>query len=381
MRSLVREPWLLAVLAVGLFVRAVLIPITHGDDFVVWDLATKATLHGSNIFAHHPPYPNGPYAYFPLFLYLETPFQWLAQHTSASFLVLGKLPILAADVACALLIAGELRWRGRSPRAIAGWTAAFFLDPLVLYNSAYYGRFDTLGCAFLLLALRVLRRDPAGVRGAITYGLAVAAKTFPGFLVFGVLRRAGTAWRRTLLIVMAVLVVISLPYLGTPRPFVHDLFIRDANKLPGGLGWQSVLLNVTSTHGAKLVSYAFLAVFVLAALWLSRIADVELSTAATLVAFIICSKVVLEQYLIWPLPWLLLLAATAGGLIARGSLALAGVFTLTGMLDNESYHPFGRPDDTVNLLLAACCIGYLLVVARASGRNDEVRAVAAAPRA
>ena len=65
----------------GLIARAVLIPITHGQDFVVWDLASTATLHGVNIYAHHPAYPGGPFAYFPVFLYLELPFQWLVACT------------------------------------------------------------------------------------------------------------------------------------------------------------------------------------------------------------------------------------------------------------------------------------------------------------
>ena len=49
----------------------------------MWDAASAATLHGMDIYAHHPAYPGGPYAYFPVFLYVELPFQWLAQHTGA----------------------------------------------------------------------------------------------------------------------------------------------------------------------------------------------------------------------------------------------------------------------------------------------------------
>jgi len=32
-----------------------------------WDRASSATLRGINIYAHHPHYPHGAYAYFPLF--------------------------------------------------------------------------------------------------------------------------------------------------------------------------------------------------------------------------------------------------------------------------------------------------------------------------
>ncbi len=100
-------------LAAGLVVRAILVPITHGPDFAVWDLASRATLDGVNVYAHHPAYTGGPYTYLPLFLYIELPFQWIAMHTGVPFTILGKLPIVAADLAATLLIAVELRRTGR----------------------------------------------------------------------------------------------------------------------------------------------------------------------------------------------------------------------------------------------------------------------------
>ena len=81
---------LVLVVAAGIAVRVVLAPITRGQDFDVWDLASTATLQRIDIYAHHPAYPGGPYAYFPLFFYLEVPFQWLAEHTGIPFTVLGE---------------------------------------------------------------------------------------------------------------------------------------------------------------------------------------------------------------------------------------------------------------------------------------------------
>ena len=173
---------LVLLLAAGIAVRIALVPITRGQDFDVWDLASTATLQGSDIYTHHPAYPGGPYAYFPLFLYLELPFQFLAAHTGISFTVLGKVPILAGDVACALVLAAELRDRTASNRAVLLGTSLFFLNPLVLYNGAFYGRFDTVALALLLFSRAALaeketvgrtvvwtcgrREDISGVRAA-----------------------------------------------------------------------------------------------------------------------------------------------------------------------------------------------------------------------
>src|SRR5581483_4113606 len=142
-RAIRRHPYTSLVFLAGIIIRAILIPITHGNDFIVWDLASRATLAGSNIYAHHPRgYPGGPYTYPPLFLYSELPFQWLALHLGVSFVILGKLPIVAGDLLTAALLAAYLARRGYDERTVALGAALYFLNPLVLYNGAFYGRFD-----------------------------------------------------------------------------------------------------------------------------------------------------------------------------------------------------------------------------------------------
>jgi hypothetical protein len=353
-----------AVLLVGLVVRGLLIPLTHGQDFVVWDKASAATLHGVNIYAHHPAYPAGPYAYFPLWLYIELPFQWLAQHSAIPFQVAGKLPIVAADLACAWLIAAAVRAQGRSEWVVAGAAAAFFLNPLVLYNSAYYGRFDSLGCALLLAALLGLaRRPPLGWRTAGYYALGVAAKTFPVLVLGAVLRSARGARKRILVVLAGVLVVLTLPYLGTPRALYDDIFRYDATKVPQGLSWQRELLGPLGVDQAKQLSYLLLICFAAVAVLLALTTELWLSTALTLVAFLLFSKVVLEQYLIWPLPFLLVVAAGTGAAALAGTcLVLAGLLTTIGMLDNASYHPL-EPSAVMPYSLAATCLAGLVVCA------------------
>jgi hypothetical protein len=363
----VRDPWFAAMIVAGVLVRLVLIPITHGNDFVVWDKASAATLHGVNIYEHPPEAVSGPFAYFPLFVYLELPFQWLAQHTAISFTVLGKLPILAGDLATVGLLVRELRERGLAPKVVTLAGAAFFLNPLVIYNSAWYGRFDTLGCALLLAAYRGLRRGPAGgARTALYYALAVAMKTFPGFALAGVIKAARGFRRQLLVILVVVLLVLSAPYLGTPHALVRQIVFWDAGKTPRGLAWQHVLLNITDAQGAKIVSYGLLVVFALATIALARELDLDCYIAFVLVLFIVCSKLVFEQYLIWPLPWLVLLAVDGPVRLRRAASALIALFVLAGMFDNESFHPAGRSPAVPNLVLAAGCVAFLVIGIRAA---------------
>lgn len=371
-RVALRAPWLVATLAVGLVVRVVLIPVTHGQDFVVWDKASAATLAGINIYAHHPAYPGGPYAYLPPLLYLELPFQWLAQHTAASFLVLGKLPILAGDVACALLIASLCRLRGGNEYTSAVGAAAFFVNPLVLYNSAYYGRFDSIGLALLLAAVRAVhtvRTDRGRWGAAVWFGLAVAVKTFPVFLLGWLLRWNPFGRRRVVVATLLVLLVVCLPYLTTMRAVIHDVIFYDAGKMPQGLSWQYLLNDPLGIATSKRVSYGLLVAFGAGALWLTRINDAVRYSAVVFALFIVCSKVVLEQYLIWPLPFL---AVLIGAGPRPRAAALAGLLSLIGVLDNESFHPLGRSSPVVVIVLSLGCAAYVVLEARRD--PAEVRA-------
>ncbi|MGN6608591.1 MAG: hypothetical protein ACTHMS_16470, partial [Jatrophihabitans sp.] len=365
-----RRPWrsgVGAVLALGLLVRAVLVPVTHGQDFVVWDLATRATLHGTDVYAHHPAYPAGPYAYFPFFLYVELPFQWLALHTGVAFTVLGKLPIMAGDVIAAVVLRGELRAHDLDDRAVTTGVALWFLNPLVLYDGAWYGRFDSLAVAALLMTQRLLRTKHAG--GPAWYAIAVTAKTFPVFVLPGVLRAAGRrrwVWLGTLVLVT---LVQSAPYLRSWHAMVDDIVRHDATKGPQALSWQTVLLGRLDDHALRLVGDALLVVLAVATLALLWIELFERYVLAVLVAFLLTSKVVLDQYLVWPLPWLVL--ATATGL-RRSSAATFAALTVLGLVANADLHPFGRGPAWLTVPLALGLAAYLITLVR-HGRTRSRR--------
>ena len=363
---------LVLVLAAGIAVRVALVPITRGQDFDVWHLASTATLQGIDIYAHHPAYPGGPYAYFPLFLYLELPLKWLAEHTGISFTVLGKVPILAGDVACALVLAGELRDRTASNRAVLLGTSLFFLNPLVLYNGAFYGRFDTVALALLLFAVRLLRKRKRSA--GLWYGLAVAAKTFPVFVLPGIVRDARGRRIWLAITLMGVLLVLSAPYIPSWRAMVSDIVVYDAVKAPGALSWQTLFIGTTSIEKLRLVSYVLLALYLIGAVLLARVLDLDLYILATLVLFLVCCKVLLEQYLVWPMPWLVLVLWTAPR-IRAATIAFFVAVTVVGMVANPHVQPWGRSPALIVAGFAVLCVIYLVTVVVDGRRRDSALAL------
>jgi uncharacterized membrane protein len=280
--------------------------------------------------------------------------QWLAIHTGVPFTIMGKLPIVGADCLAAVLIAGELRRRGHGGDKQALAAALFFLNPLVLYNGAFYGRFDSVCVALFMMALTTYRIGrPATWRFAVAFALAVAAKTFPIFVLPWLLARGRITALRVLIALCGIIFALSAPYLlGSPQAFVRDL-LYSADKLPGGLSWQVILHGLPSAAQVD-IGDALLGAFVVVAIALALVDDVVVCSAATMLLFLVFSKQVIEQYLIWPMPLLALLWAVTR---SRTALVLLGTLTVAGMLVNAHFHPFGVQPAAINVVLAVLVSG------------------------
>jgi len=362
---------LAAVLMIGLVARAILVPITHGADFVVWDLASRATLNGVNVYAHHPAYTGGPYTYLPLFLYLEVPMQWLSVHTGVSFTIMGKLPIVGADLLATVLIVIEVRRRGHRGGAAAVAAALFFLNPLVLYNGAFYGRFDSVCVALFLVAFSVYRPGrPATWGFAVAYALAVAAKTFPIFVLPWLLVRDRSTAVRVLIACCGIIFALSAPYLLiTPHAFIQDL-LYSADKLSGGLSWQVIFHGLPTSEQLD-IGDALLGAFLLATIALAFVDDFAMCSVAAMLLFMVFSKQVIEQYLTWPMPLLALLVVDRR---SRTALFLLATLTTAGMVVNASLHPFGLQPAPLNVALAGLVsagVGRLLWTHRRTGVSNR----------
>ncbi len=370
------------VLVAGILARLALIPITRGQDFQVWDLATRATLHGQDVFRHHPNYPGGPYAYLPMFLDIELPFQWLAQHGVASFTVLGKLPILAGDVACALLIKKIAEGLGAGDRASVGAAAVFFCNPLVIYNSAYYGRFDSLACALLLAACLRLSQAERGTdrtavwQAALLLGAAVAMKSFPVLALPAFLARVRHGRLQFLAIAAVPALAVSAPYYRSLAPLWHDTVVYNMERRPGYLSWVGLVDPALPRSTLRVVEIAAVLLVVGLIVTVRRATDIWTYAAIALVAVLLCEKLVLEQYLIWPLPFLAVIAARRAGADRGVALLTALCFTGAGLLSNASFHPFGRSPLVIIVLLGCVSAGFLVHATRWGanvGRSTRTR--------
>ncbi len=356
---------MMIVVLIGALARVVLVPITFGQDFVVWNLVARALLNGRNFYAHPPAHlPGGPYGYLPLFAYLEVPFKFLANVTPVSFTILGKVPMIAGDIGVAWAISRWCRRTGVSARNEVIAVALWWLNPLVLYNGAFYGRFDSLCLALLLAALLAgppgVRADGRRSRSPIWLGLAVAAKTFPAFVLPWFIRN-GRERGRMFWGTAVTAVLVSLPLiLLSPVAVVKSVLLYDTNKTPTNLSW---LLPLSQMWGRDMTRA--IGTFVLLGFFVSLVALTMLELTeyccAAFCAFIVFSKIVNEQYLVWVMPFLAILYVTTR---RRPHLWLLVTYTLIGSFVNPFVHPFGRqgtmPTVWANVLLVLVTGWYLV---------------------
>lgn len=369
---------LVATLAFAALLRLAVIPLTYGHDFAVWDAASRLLLRGINPYTHWRAMPNA-YPYLPVYLYILLPFRWVALHSGLSFIILGKLPLVAADLAIGATLYRYLRLAGRSTRAGVFAACLYLFNPLVIYNSAFLGRFDAVALAFLLPAFLV-----RGWRFAVLYGLAVATKTFPIFIVPALMVGRYRRTPRELAAAAGVMVAVTLPFLlADPGALLYNLVVRSSNidwaiAQPLGLSWQYVLLHVLSPAIYTALQRPLLVLFALTVLlWRNR--PPLTLCALTFSLFLLIDHKVWEQYLTWPLPFLI-----ACGLLHRDlpALLLAAGMTVASAFNNEQRLPVDPryqiqlipyPTVTLNVLLALGIVLYLVLTmyTQTDGRGEQ----------
>ena len=109
-------------------------------------------------------------------------------------LILMKLPYVLAD-----LVAGWLLTRLVQPRLRLRALALWWLNPIVIYTSAVFGRHDALSVLAMVAAVK-LARHGRGLPGLFLLGLGGLARFFPLFSLPFYLVAFWRSWRHTLVL-------------------------------------------------------------------------------------------------------------------------------------------------------------------------------------
>ena len=368
--KLIARPWKrppipLTLLLGGLVLRLALLPFAEGYDFRSYAHLARFTLHGRNAYIVGV-HVMEPWAYLPLCLHLFTALEWFAEHTGWPFRVLGKLPIVAGDLLVGCLVYAALRRRGSSERVAVAGMALYLFNPLVLYNGAFYGRFDAIALAFLLLALEYYYTHWF----APAFALAISAKTFPLFMLpLLALGRDRQAPHRIILSCTLVL-ALAVPYIITePDKLLSHLFYNRASF--GRLSWYYLFLSTRWLSKPEVITVAHITTYIYPVILLAFVhRPIYMKAALCFTLYLVLNHVVYEQYLLWPLPFLIVVGLHYRSYLAIGLIALC---TIAGTLENEhtwwarshgpllSYALLPTPYVPLNVALATGVLAFILI--------------------
>ena len=254
----------------------------------------------------------------------------LEQRLGLTWELAGKVAPVLADVAITLLL-GRLALgpeTGRVPLLYA-------LCPIPILVTGLHGQIEPVSLALGLGGLLLARRQHPAGSGALL-GLAVATKTWPLLLAVGPLRETRPArWWRLVLATAAVIVALLL---SIPA-FLHDSLpaavsaLTNYRSFVGVWGWTGILDAYHRTgrayagpgidtiqHVGTVVTVVTVAAAVVC-FW--RAGSVAL-TAAMLLAFLVVTAGFGVQYLLWPIPYVLLLRRRSGLVFAGLASLYAG---------------------------------------------------------
>jgi len=295
----------------------------------------KAVLEGKNPYAA-----TNVYSYPPIWMWFEALATWFSVKLNLPFAFIIKIPLLLSDGAIAVL----LYKLGRKFKKRKSYYLGFFyaLSPVSILITSFHGQFDTLPILAILLAI-YFSKNSKNWLSPLLLSLGVALKGFPVLtLPFFLLHLENRRERKLFaFLTIAPVLLILLPFIYLDFPSViRRLFAYSGSP---DYGWTAIIRTIhwlkeqnifITTPGLKILvqlsKIFFLACYgLLVKTAFIRLKKINLSVliATTFGLFYFLYGGVASQYLLWVLPFLILIDLKSA-LIYSGfaSLALLGYY-------------------------------------------------------
>lgn len=314
------RPSIRTALAIGIVLRVAVWALATVNAWQPFDFADDFSAAASAVLHHQDPLltgRTGGWHFLPTMAFVFAGELWFCYAAHLPWQLVGRLAPVVADILLIPLVGRLARDRGRLR------SFQYACNPLSIMICAIHGQIEpemlALGvAAFVLVQSRRDRLTAGRASGArapgILLGTSIAMGTWSLLLIPGllkslpgrVLRLRAAAWA----VSVPAVVLLTLPLtVGTPvskLPSVVSTLIS-AQPLVGDWGW-----TVIATHGQQVFSAALtrpgmllLVAALLTVGFLWRHADPIDLTMALLITFLVFSPRFGDQYLMWPLPFLI----------------------------------------------------------------------------
>jgi hypothetical protein len=271
---------------------------------------------------------KGLFPYPPVWNRVEVAAAALSDGGQMGFAFWIKLPSILADAAIAILLMLLV------PGGRGGWLAtAYALNPVPILISAGHGQFDAVAILGCVAALYFLQRRPHAVASGLCLGAGIALKSFPVLLlpVFWPFVPARQRLRFAAAAVLPTALLLSTYLLFVPAAVVREVFGYSG---ASDHGWAAIVRGIAALRTRNpfldlagplgVAKVVFLALY-LVALWRWSREPVPTEPlawriAVVFVAFYVVYGGIGSQYLLWAVPFLLLVSLPAGLLYSAAAV-------------------------------------------------------------
>ncbi len=380
-----RKRWFFSVLAIGLVVRIVLAPIAGHP----WDMYVYYTT-GQAIVSGEPFYGVTQYPYPPVWAGILWPITLVYNQLAAIFgafpitggeaqaiigvpvgtplvadwlfHLLENVPLILSDTLLGLLLYRVVARRFGKPQKALQAFALFYLNPYVIWITSVWGTFDTLPTYFALFGT-LLFLEKRGFASGTTFGIAIALKFFPAFLllslVLGLHKRVDRHFIRNLLAgVAVVLAIVSIPFLvSDPIAYLRGIWSPAGGVFVGNLSVWSLLLGLGIQNLPAWIAVLNIAAIVVLIALISWIVGKHQSLSANpalwidlivlaLLVFYALFRIINDQYVFWIIPFLTL-DAVLGRERWQTVIGVSALVVISGLV-NVAHYSFFLPILTIS---------------------------------
>ena len=297
-----------------------------------------------------------PYQYTPLYLYFLAIAKLLSAGDHILYRVFAKLPQMAGDVLVGWMIIKIIFRKTGNERSALAAGLFYLFNPLLIFNCAYYGRFDQLSSFFAVAGFALYEmRLCSPLLFAASFCVKTYTLFFFPFFLFRDRRRMVTTGVAFILLLGLLTIPFLLKYQNNAETI--QVMFNLAKHWPLGLSWQTILYRFMDVQQIMVVS-KFVLMLYLVVLMLVPKRDFLSYAAFSLAMFPLFSMISFEQYMTWSIPFLIMDYCINH---KKHAIAMALVFTTVGMISNESISIMKAadlPQSILNISYAACMIAY-----------------------
>jgi hypothetical protein len=253
--------------------------------------------------------------YLPLQMYWMAFGRWSSLALELPFVKVVRLAPIAADVGIALLLFASLRRMGTRAGLQGGLSYA--LNPIPVLVCAYHGQFDAIAAFFTLLAIYWLKSSPALAGGSL--GLGILSKSWPVLALPSLF--VGTRGWKNRIVLLGVTLTIPLAGIllyvaiigGEPKAILERALGYNWGLGVWGYTYALRLLSLAQPGATTLFNWfvrngRYVTLLGLGLVWFFRARKQQPGDGilTTLVAFLALTHAFSIQYLMWVVPFAIL---------------------------------------------------------------------------